>query len=155
MPWNPLGFLLRFDEFSFHANLKHWSFAATVRFPSEKLVWKESQVHSCRVGGNFYVLIRPQRTKSVISISAFRDTRRKELHSEMWFHSDSISLKAKRMLQLFGPPQSCLEPLLHCPVLTVTSKRPFFLIPFAFCFILMWFQKMFTQLKIFEPAQPN
>ncbi len=53
MPWNSLDFLLRFDKFSFHGNLKHWSSAASVRFHSEKLVWRGSQVHSCCVGKTF------------------------------------------------------------------------------------------------------
>lgn len=113
MPWNSLGFYWDLTKFCFHGDLKHWSYAAIVRFHSEKWVWRESQVHSCRVGKLLlYVLIRPQRIKSVISVSAFRDTRHKGFHREMWFHSDSISLKAKQTLHLLGA--SALLSGAHC-----------------------------------------
>lgn len=72
-----------------------------------KIEFEMSHEYTAVVRGHFYVMIRPERIKCDISISAFRDTRQKEFHSEIWFNSHSFRLKAKQILQLFGPPLSC------------------------------------------------
>lgn len=147
MPWNSLGFHWDLMNLLFMAiwntDLTPQSCDFTVKNEFER-----SHKFTAVVLGNFNVLIFTQRIKSVVPMSAFRDTKQKVFHSDVWFHSDSISLKAKQTVRstsvLFGV--SGLLSGAQC------DQQASFFIPFPFHFILNRISNLFTHSKIFEPS---